>query len=79
MMIEDDGGFMRHETARESLWFPDFCGFCHKVIDEETGHKCTSSDGTYFCCEGCKEEYIMMQCECREASRFEDDAYGFPD
>lgn len=73
-MIEDDGGFMRRETAREPQCYDYYCEDCNKLIDDNDD-ECYNADGLVFCSRGCREERRMAECEAREFARYEYDYY----
>lgn len=76
-MIEDDGGFMRRETQRESFCHDSYCEECGKVIDDndEVVYADFDNFGLVFCSRGCREDRRVAECEAREFARFEYDYY----
>jgi hypothetical protein len=78
-MIEDDGGFMRRETKRDSIPEDDYCDFCSNLIDDECEKTWDDESGCLFCSPECYEEYRDDQRLWLECNKFELDAYGYPD
>lgn len=72
-MIEDDGGFMRRETRRDSI-LELYCDDCGKLIDDNDEVVCADwwdGNGRVFCSQACCEECRIAECEAREFSKYE--------
>jgi hypothetical protein len=57
-MFEDDGGFMRRETAADSECYESMCDNCCATLSE-TQRLVINNYGT-FCHKGCADDYELF-------------------
>ena len=69
-MFDDDGGFLRRETACESSHDCLACDYCDGDI-EFTDDIVVGHDGCVYCSDGCMYDADTDSCEYHEAMKHE--------
>ena len=60
-MFDDDGGFMRRETARDTC--PDWqvCDWCDQSIEDSADELWDLETGNVFCCDECQYQEMLSR------------------